>query len=119
MKRILLLSIFLISTYSHSIEPYDYTIKVPNTGQTSFNGLQQGILLGERIKAAQANKEALKQEQELKARERLYKKELLDMYNDPSKFTQENLMKLMLAYPEFNKTTAQISEQLRSLESKK
>lgn len=113
---------FLISSSAYSgidsayyAKPYDYSIDTKSPYDSAIDGWQRGTQMAQQAQNAKQQRELHQARMAQLKREDEYRAELRKFYDDPASLTNDNLMKLMIIYPEFNENTQKLKESLDKL----
>lgn len=104
--------------FSKSNQPYDYSLKVPEPSQSMANGIQNGIRMGQMLEQGKQQREIREVNAQKNERQVAYRVELKKFYDHPETLNDENLMKLMILYPEYQDTTEKIQDSYHKLSNK-
>lgn len=114
--------ILLLSSLAHADvynpyynPPHDYTIETKSAFQSSMEGWEAGQKSAMMAQESKRKRELHNAEMAKIKREDDYRAELRRFSDKPETLTNENLMKIMILYPEFNETTLKLKESLDKL----
>ncbi len=121
-----LISIFLCSSafadnlyiLQKNNQPYDYSINMGNPNGNS-SAVLSGMAMGAMAQQGAIQREQREIQKNKIKREEDYRAELKKFYDKPETLNNENLVKLMILYPEFQETTLKIQDSYNKLAANK
>ncbi|WP_394651407.1 hypothetical protein [uncultured Acinetobacter sp.] len=128
MKKTLIFLIFLCSgsvnadnyiLIPKNNNPYDYSINSQSPSQSAADGFNNGVKMAKMLEQGRQQREINQARAEKNKREIEYRTELKKFYDKPETLNDENLMKLMILYPEYQDTTEKIQNSYHKLGSNK
>lgn len=105
-------------SFNKNNQPYDYSIKSQSPSQSMADGFNSGIKMGQMLEQGKQQREIREANAQKSERQLAYRVELKKFYDHPETLNDENLMKLMILYPEFQDTTEKIQNSYHKISNK-